>query len=458
MKYEPHAYQKYCIQRAITDNALALWLEPGLGKTSITATALNDLKYNRFLVGKTLVIAPKKVAESSWNKEQQKWDHLKNLRAVRVLGSEKQRIRALNTPADLYITNRDNVYWLVNYYRNAWPFDAIVLDEATSFKNPSAKRFKALTWIRPWERRIIELTGTPSPKGLLDLWAQIYLLDGGKRLGKTYTGYRDRYFERGYDGFSYTLKPGAEEAIMALVGDIGVAMKQEDYLQLPGITYNDILVVLDPKARKAYQELERKMLLEVDPDTIITAPGAAALSNKLQQLCNGAVYDENRGVHEIHRCKIEAFLELIESLNGKPALVFYGFRHDVPRLKTALAGTGLRVRELRTAADEDEWNAGRVDVLLTHPASSAYGLNLQDGGNHVIWFGLNWNLELYIQANDRLHRQGQMQKVIVHHLVVEDGRDEDVLEALQHKGDTQERLMQSLRVRIENYKREGKSA
>jgi SNF2 family DNA or RNA helicase len=235
-------------------------------------------------------------------------------------------------------------------------------------------------------------------------------------------------------------------------------LKSEDYLELPGITYNDIPVVLDQKALKAYREMEKKMLLEVDPETIVTAPGAAALSNKLQQLCNGAIYDENRGVHEIHNCKLEAFSELIESLNGKSALVFYGFRHDVPRLKAALAGTGLRVRELKTTEDEDEWNAGRVDVLLTHPVSSAYGLNLQDGGNHVIWFGLNWNLELYLQANDRLNRQGQMQKVIVHHLVVEDGRDEDILEALQSKGDTQERLMQSLKARIDNYKREEKLA
>lgn len=449
MKYEPHAYQRYCIQRAITDNALALWLDPGLGKTSITASALNDLKYNRFLVGKTLVVAPKKVAESSWNKEQQKWEHLKNLRIIQVLGSEKRRIRALNTPGDLYIINRENVCWIVDYYRNAWPFHELVLDEATSFKNPSAKRFKALTWIKPWEKRIIELTGTPSPKGLLDLWAQIYLLDGGKRLGKTFSGYRERYFERGYDGFSYTPKPGAEEAIMALISDICVVLKKEDYLELPGVTYNDISVILDTKAQKAYQEMERKMLLEVDPGTIIAAPSAAALSNKLQQLCNGAIYDENRGVHEIHNCKVEAFMELIESLNGKPALVFYGFRHDVPRLKAALAGTGLKVRELKTVADEDEWNAGNVDVLLTHPASSAYGLNLQDGGNHIVWFGLTWSLELYLQAIERLDRQGQTKKVIVHRLIVEGGRDEDILEVLQYNGNTQERLMQTLKVRID---------
>ncbi len=448
-KYEPHTYQRYCIERGITDSALALWLDPGLGKTSITETILNDLKYNRFLMGKTLVIAPKKVAQSTWGKEQRKWKHLKNLRVIKVLGSEKQRIRALNTPGDLYVTNRDNVHWIVDYYRNAWPFDTLVLDEATSFKNHSAKRFKALTWIKPWERRIIELTGTPSPKGLLDLWAQIYLLDGGKRLGKTFTGYRNRYFERGYDGISYALKPGAEEAIRELISDLVIVLKAEDYLELPDMIYHDVPVVLDPKALKAYREMERKMLLEVEPETIITAPGAAAVSNKLQQLCNGAIYDENRGVHEIHSCKIEAFMELLESLGGKPALVFYSFQHDVSRLKKALAGTGLKVRELKTVADEDAWNAGQVDVLLTHPASSAYGLNLQDGGNHVIWFGLNWNLELYLQANGRLHRQGQGQKVIIHRLLVENGRDEDILEALQSKGDTQERLMQSLKVRIE---------
>ena len=448
-KYEPHAYQRYCIERGIIDNALALWLDPGLGKTSITETILNDLKYNRFLMGKTLVVAPKKVAQSTWGKEQQKWEHLKNLRVIKVLGSEKQRIRALNTPGDLYVTNRDNVHWIVDYYRNAWPFDTLVLDEATSFKNYSAKRFKALTWIKPWERRVIELTGTPAPKGLLDLWAQIYLLDGGKRLGKTFGGYRSRYFERGYDGFSYMPKPGAEEEIYRLIADLVVVLKSKDYLELPGVWPDDIPVALDPKSEKIYREMERKMLLEVDPETVITAPGAAALSNKLQQLCNGAIYDENHGAHEIHQCKIEAFMELVESLNGKPAIVYYSFRHDVPRLKKALKGMNLSIRELKTPTDEDDWNAGKIDILLTHPASSAYGLNLQDGGNHVIWFGLTWDLELYTQAIDRLNRQGQTQKVIVHNLVTEGGRDEDILEALRSKGDAQERLKQSLKVRIE---------
>ena len=409
-----------------------------------------------------LVIAPKKVAEGTWTKEKDKWDHTKILRVSQVLGSQAKRIRALNTPADLYIINRENVVWLVNYYRNSWPFDMVVVDESSSFKSHSAKRFKALAAVSPRIARMVELTGTPSPNGLDDLWAQIYLLDGGDRLGKKYTHFRERYFQpdkRGADGmvYSYAAKPGTEESILKRISDICISMKAEDYLQLPDITFHEIPVELDEKSRKAYSDLERQMVLELPEDEEnISVTSAAALSNKLLQLANGAVYDDDHAVHEVHTCKIEAFLELIESLQGKPVLVFYNFQHDRERILKALSGSGLRVRELKTTRDEDDWNARKIDVLLTHPASSAYGLNLQQGGNHVVWFGLTWNYELYTQANKRLHRQGQTEKVIIHHLVCSGTRDEDVMTALQKKDDVQNWVMESLKARIKAIK-EGKT-
>lgn len=364
----------------------------------------------------------------------------------------------MNTPADLYIINRENVVWLVDYYRNAWPFDMVVVDESSSFKSHSAKRFKALASVSSHIDRLVELTGTPSPNGLDDLWSQVFLLDGGDRLGKRYTQFRERYFQpdkRGADGmvYSYAAKPGTEQSILDKISDICISMKAEDYLQLPDLTYHEIPVVLDAKSQKAYRELEREMVLQLPEDEAdISVTSAAALSNKLLQLANGALYDENREVHEIHGCKLEAFLELIESLQGKPALVFYNYQHDRQRILKALSGSRLRIRELKTTQDEDDWNRGEIDILLTHPASSAYGLNLQEGGNHVVWFGLTWNYELYTQANKRLHRQGQKEKVIIHHLVCSGTRDEDVIQALQRKDDVQNWVMESLKARIRRIK------
>ncbi len=420
-------------------------------KTVITLTAVNDLKYNRFAITKTLIIAPKKVAEATWNKEAAKWDHIKHLRIIPVLGSVAKRIKALNTPGDVWIINRENVPWIVEYYRNAWPFDMLVIDESTSFKNHQSKRFRALTWIRPHVSRIVELTGTPAPNGLLDLWAQMYLLDEGARLEERIGHFRERYFSSDYSGFGYDLKPGADEIIQSKISDICVSMKADDYLQLPDMVIDDIPVVLDPKAATEYRRMEKEALLQVD-EQMITATTAAALSNKLQQLCNGAMYTEDHEVVEIHTCKIEALLELIEALNGQPAILFYNFIHDKDRIKKALAKSKLEVRELNSPQDENDWNDRKIDILLAHPASAAYGLNLQDGGNHVIWFGLTWNLELYQQANKRLHRQGQKQKVIIHRLSVVGGRDEDIIEALEEKGVTQDRLIESLKARIEEAK------
>ena len=381
------------------------------------------------------------------------------LRLSKILGPQQKRIKALSTPADVYVINRENTQWLVDYYRNDWPFDMVVIDESSSFKSPRARRFKSLAAIAPRVRRIIELTGTPSPNGLADLWSQVYLLDAGERLGAKYGGFRERYFDPGarHNGavYKYTPKQGSADAILSRISDICVSMKAEDYLQLPGTMVHEVPVALDPKAEKAYREMEREMVLAL-PDEEITVASAAGLSNKLLQLGNGAVYDDNRGVHEIHNCKIEAFLELVESLNGKPALVFYNFQHDKARLLKALEKTTYKVRELKTEQDQDDWNAGKIDILLTHPASSAYGLNLQEGGNHVIWFGLTWNYEQYTQANKRLDRQGQTQKVIIHHLFCEGTRDEDVMQALQRKEGVQEFVMNSLKARVRKIREEAK--
>lgn len=401
------------------------------------------------------MIAPKKVAEATWTTEAAKWDHLRLLRIIPVLGSQTKRVRALNAPGDVYVINRENVQWLVDYYRNDWPFDMVVIDESSSFKNHQAKRFKALTWVRGKIKRIVELTGTPAPNGLIDLWSQIYLLDGGERLGKHIGGFRQRYFDPDQRSaqqiFSYKPKEGASDSIYAKLSDICISMKASDYLELPEIVYDDIPVHLDTRAAAAYKKLERDMLLQVDENEI-TATSAATLGNKLLQLGNGAVYGENHQVVEIHQCKIEAFLETVEALQGQSALVFYNFQHDRDRLLKATAKSSLRVRVYRGPQDADDWNNHKIDLLLAHPASTAYGLNLQDGGNHIIWFGLNWSLELYQQANKRLHRQGQKNVVFVHNLVVQDSIDEDVLDALQGKSTTQESLLRALKVRIERTK------
>jgi len=453
MQFVPHAYQKHCIDKIIELDKVGLFLDMGLGKTVMTLTAIKELKYNRFQVRKVLIIAPKKVAEGTWTKEKDKWDHTQMLRVSPVLGSEKKRIKAINTPSDLYVINRENVVWLVDYYRNAWPFDMVVIDESSSFKNHSAKRFKALVQVMSKIKRLVELTGTPSPNGLNDLWSQIYLLDEGRRLGKRYGQFRERYFDpgrRGPQGFVYDYDPkdGAEQSILSAISDICISMKAEDYLQLPDMVIHEIPVSLDAKAEKAYKELERKMILELPENEEISVTSAAALSNKLLQLANGAVYDEEHKAHEVHTSKLDAFLELVESLQGKPLLVFYNFQHDKERILKVLGTKKLRVKELKTVQDEDDWNHQEIDILLTHPASSAYGLNLQQGGNHVCWFGLTWNYELYTQANKRLHRQGQTEKVIVHHLICSGTRDEDVMKALKKKEGVQDFVMESLMARI----------
>ena len=457
MKFVPHSYQRYAIERILQDDSLGLFLDMGLGKTVITLTAINDLKFNRWAVSRCLVVAPKKVAEATWSHEAEKWDHLRHLKIVPVLGSLKKRVQALHTPGDIWVINRENIPWLVEYFRNNWPFDMVVLDESSSFKNPRSKRFKAMKLVRSRIARLVLLTGTPAPNGLEDLWAQIYLLDAGERLGRTISSYREAFFTQDYARpgqmyRTYTPQQDAESRIQAAISDICVSMKSEDYLELPDYIESTVPVVLDAKAKRAYDKLEKEMLLEVDTQ-LVTAQSAAVLNGKLLQLCSGAVYDSTGEVVNIHDCKLEAFLETIEQLNGEHALVFYWFKHEADRLTKALAKTDKVVRVYQGPEDEKAWNDGEVDILLAHPVSCGYGLNLQAGGHHAIWFGYpNWALEIYQQANKRLHRQGQKHPVICHHLVVQGGMDEDVIAALHDKGDTQESLMQALKARIERAK------
>lgn len=459
--FVPHRYQQYCIDRIISDSAIGLFLDMGLGKTAITLSAIKKLKYEYWRIRKVLIVAPKKVAESTWTKEATKWYQLQGLRFSSVLGSAEKRRLALDAPADIYLINRENMQWLVNYYRNDWPFDMVVLDESSSFKNHQAKRFKALKAIRSHIKRIVLLTGTPTSRGLMDLWAQVYLLDCGNRLGRTITAYRDAYFVPDKRNrttiFSYALKEGAESAIYNAISDICISMKAEDYLELPELIYEDIPVQLDTTAQKAYDRLERDALLPID-ETAITAGSAGILRGKLLQLCNGAVYDDDYEVIHVHACKIEALLETIEQLNGQHAIICYNFKHDKTRLLDALKVTRSTVRVYEGKAEEDDWNAGKIDLLLVQPASCGYGLNLQDGGHHIIWFGLTDSLELYQQTNKRLHRQGQSHPVIIHHLLVQGGTDEDVIKSLNGKADVQDSLLEALKVRIQKVKQEDKTA
>ncbi len=458
MKYLPHPYQQYCIDSIIYNKAIGLFLDMGLGKTVITLTAIHDLKFNRWEIAKPLIIAPKKVAEATWTAEASKWEHLKKMRIIRVLGSPTQRVKSLATPGDVYVINRENTQWLVNYFRNDWPFDMVVLDESSSFKNGSSKRFKSMRLVRSRIKKMVELTGTPASNGLEDLWAQVYLLDGGARLGATMGAYRDKYFIPGRRNrttiFDYKPKDGSFDLIQKAISDICISMKASDYLTLPKMLVNNIPVMLDSKAKKAYSQLEMDLLLQVDDNTI-TAGSAAVLTGKLLQLCNGAIYDEDKNTIEVHDCKIEAFMELLEQLNGQHALVLYNFQHDRQRLLKALTKTNLRFRVYSKEQDQTDWNNGEIDVLLAHPGSCGYGLNIQHGGHHVIWFGLTWSYEQYEQANKRLYRQGQEHPVVIHHLLVQGGMDETVMEALESKGDVQDTLLRALKARITQLKKRG---
>ena len=449
MKYKPYDYQEYATQWILDKEKAGLLLDMGMGKSVITLTAIDELMFDYFEVSKVLVIAPLRVAESTWDEEAAKWDHLKHLKISKVLGTEKERINALYTKADIYIINRENVKWLVDKCGKDWPFDMLVIDELSSFKSHRAQRFKALKKVRPFMKRVVGLTGTPAPNGLIDLWSQIYLLDGGERLGKTITGYRERYFlpdkRNQHIVFTYKLKEGAEEAIYGKLSDICVSMKAEDYLKLPERINNIIPIHLPKKAKDKYDQLERDLLLPLK-DSDIVANTAGVLANKLLQMSNGAVYDENGDVKEIHNAKLKALEDTIEAANGKSVLIFYSYKHDLDRIKKHLKRDDLTV--LDTSEDVKNWNEGKIPIMLAHPASAGHGLNLQAGGNIIIWFGLTWSLELYSQANARLYRQGQKQNVIIHHLVAKDTMDEDVMKALEGKEVGQEALLNAVKARV----------
>lgn len=451
MEYVPHSYQEEAKKFIIENPAAGLFLDMGMGKSVTTLTAIDELMNEYLEINKVLVIAPKRVAEDTWSRETSKWDHINHLKISKILGSEKQRLEALRAKADIYVINRENVEWLVKQLGLKWDFDMVVIDELSSFKNHQSKRFKALRKVRPFMKRIVGLTGTPAPNGYLDLWPEVYLLDRGERLEKTITAYRNKYFNTLVrPGFQlYTVKDGSRELINNQIKDICISMKAKDYLKLKEPLLINVPVILDKKEMDKYRAMEKEALLEVG-DKEITAINAATVTNKLLQMANGAVYDEKREVTEIHDKKLERLQELIEEANGNPVLVFYSFLHDVDRVKAYLKED---VRELNTAEDIKDWNDKKIKVLLAHPASAGHGLNLQDGGNIIIWFGLPWSLELYQQANARLNRQGQVEGVIIHHLISEGTVDEDVLKALQGKDQRQEELLEALKARIKNIRR-----
>lgn len=453
MKFIPHKYQSYAIEKIMDLPAAGLFLDMGLGKTVITMTAIRKLIYEEFAVSRVLVIAPKRVAEDTWTTESQKWDHLRDLRISRVLGSQTQRKKALDRDADLYVINRENVVWLVDLYLKDWPFDMIVIDELSSFKSSQAKRFKALRKVRPLAKRFVGLTGTPTPNGLLDLWPQMYLIDRGERLGHTMTGYRQRYFlpakMSGYVVYSYELKQGAEDSIRRKISDICISMKAEDYISMPDLVTNDILVRLDPTEKDLYRTMEKEHLIPLAGKDI-TALNAAAVCGKLLQMANGGIYTDDGDTIEIHEKKLDALEEIIDVSQGQPVLVFYNYRHDYARLMRRFGS--LNPRTLHGQQDIRDWNEGRIPLLLAQPASMGHGLNLQAGGHIIVWYGLTWSLELYQQANARLYRQGQNHGVIVHRLIAQGTIDEQVVKSLESKDRTQEELMKALKARLENIK------
>ena len=453
MHYEPHDYQKYATEKIIELPACALFMEMGLGKTVSTLTAIDELIYDRFEVDKVLVIAPYRVADDTWTTETEKWDHLQHLKVSKVLGSAAQRIAALQAEADIYVINRENVTWLVETLGKRWPFDMIVVDELSSFKSNSAKRFKSLRTVRPLAKRFVGLTGTPAPNGLLDLWPQVYLIDRGERLGKTHTGYKDRYFypakRNGFVVYSWTLKEGTKEAIEQKLSDICISMKAEDYLKLPDKIINDVYVSLDHQEMQKYHELEKEKLMELEGKEI-TALSAAAVWGELLQLANGAAYGNDGSMIPFHYRKLDALEGIINESSGHPILVFYNFRHDYERLMERFRT--YRPRTLKCQKDIRDWNAGTIPLLLAQPASMGHGLNIQAGGHIIVWFGLNPSLELYQQANARLYRQGQTEAVIIHRLITKGTVDEDVVKKLLVKDGTQDGLMESLKARIRRIK------
>lgn len=454
-----HNYQRVCVQHIIDHPFCGVFLDMGLGKTISTLTAINELKYDYCEINTVLVIAPKRVAETVWEEEAKSWDHTRHLKFSKIIGTEKQRLAALKVNADVYVISRDNVSWLCSLYAARLPFDMLVIDELSSFKSHQTQRFKALRLARVWFKRVVGLTGTPAPNGLINLWSQMYLIDRGQRLEKTITAYRSRYFRpgasNGYVVYTYNLLPEAEQLIHDRIKDICISMRAEDYLEMPERIDNFVKVTMPPQLQDAYKRFERESIITFVNDILqekmtVNAVNAATLSNKLLQFANGAMYGENKEVVYIHDLKLEALKEIIETAEGKPVLVAWTYQFDRDRIMNYFRN--LCPRELKTAKDIEDWNNGKVQLMLAHPASAGHGLNLQAGGNIIVWYGLTWSLELYQQFNSRLYRQGQKNRTIIHHIVTMRTHDEDVVWALRSKDKTQNNLMNSIKAKIDKYK------
>lgn len=446
--FAPYPHQTAGIDWVIAHPACALFWGMGTGKTVTTLTAIDRLLYDYLEDGPVLVIAPKRVAENTWSKESNKWEHLYNLRVVKIMGTVKQRREALDAAADIYVINRENVVWLTDEVGQRWPFPIVVIDELSSFKSAQAKRWRALRRVRGRIKRIIGLTGTPRPNGLEDLWPEIYLLDQGERLGRTLGAFRARYLvpekTNGHIVYSYRPRDGAETEVYDRMSDICMSIRKEDVLQLLGQIYEDVVLTPPPALLKRYKRFERDKVMEcLDEHGQIVAGTEAALTNKLLQFANGAIYDTDGRAHEIHDIKLDALEELLEAAGGEPVLVLYAYKHDADRIRQRIS-----CRTLDTSEDIDAWNRGEIPVAIAHPASIGHGLNLQDGGHIIVWYGLTWSLELYQQANERLNRPGQKNVCRVYHLLLEGTHDERVLKALNNKDNGQAAAIEALRLEI----------
>ena len=447
MQYNPHTYQTRLKDFIIENRYAFLTVDMGLGKTVTTLTAIQELLEDYVEISRVLVIAPKSVAENTWTSECAKWDHLAHLRVSVVMGDERRRIKALEAPADIYVINRDNVVWLTRHLGKRWTFDTVIIDESSSFKNPASHRFKALRKVRPQIRRLILLTGTPSPNGHMDLWSQMWLIDMGQRLGRTLGAYRTRYFRPGRSNghvvYDWHLRPGAHEEISALMSDVTVSLKAEDWLEVPDLIESDIRIALSEKESKAYREFERDQIMSLDGKDI-EAVTAAALANKLLQFTGGAMYDTEHGWHVMSDAKLRALEDIIETAGDEPVLVFYQFRHELSRLLERFKP----LHPVTFSGEPDilrDWNTGRIRLMLCQPASVQYGLNMQAGGHIIVWYAPTWNLEQYQQANARLHRQGQERPVLCYRLICEGTIDERVISAVNGKHSAQESLLAMIR-------------
>ena len=451
MRFEPHPYQTDAIRWVLEHPRCALFLDMGLGKTVSTLTAICQLMDEGELAT-TLVVAPKKVAESTWSAECAKWDHLRHLRVSKVMGTTKQRAEALAADADIYVVGRDSLVWMETHLKRRFPFDALVLDELTSFKNPQAQRFKVVKRWTAQADRVVGLTGTPTPNSLLDLWAQMYCIDQGERLGEFVTKFRAQYFNSipiGHVATKYVIRNGCDRQILNRIADICMTMQAKDYLQLPALTEITERIELSAPLMRQYKQFEREQVLQfgTDPE-VVTATNAAALMSKLSQFASGSVYDEDHNVHTVHSEKLDRLCEIVEEAHS-PVLVFYQFRHEVYSITAKLKG--LRVRAYEGEADLADWNAGNIDVLLAHPASTAYGLNMQQGGHYIVWYGTGWNLEQYQQANARLHRQGQRHPVTAYRLICTGTVDEMANAAIERKSGAQQGVIDALKTLIKQY-------